>query len=217
MATYDDPRVLRAIAHPTRNRILAELSAEGTARAADLAQNLDLPANQVSFHLRQLAKYGLVDEAPEAARDRRDRVWQLADPEGGVSFKTREVLAQPGGPAAVEVFRRSASARAHHLVDLAYADPVEGVERIVSESALRLTVDEVAEFNDALQAFVNRWRERAGEPGERETYSLYSVLQPYPDVLHGDGAGGDGAGGDGAEADVPAPSEPFTVRGFGGA
>ena len=59
-----DPRMLRAIAHPVRNRILTELNASGPMRAADLARELDLPANQTSFHLRQLAKYGLVGRTP---------------------------------------------------------------------------------------------------------------------------------------------------------
>jgi predicted ArsR family transcriptional regulator len=60
-----DPRVLRAIAHPVRTRILEEMSASGPVRAADVAQSLGIPANQASFHLRQLAKYGMVEEAPE--------------------------------------------------------------------------------------------------------------------------------------------------------
>ena len=51
-----DPRVLRAIAHPVRTRILDELYASGPARAADIARGMDIPANQASFHLRQLAK-----------------------------------------------------------------------------------------------------------------------------------------------------------------
>ncbi len=73
-----NPRVLRALAHPARSRILAELSATGRMRAADIARDLDIPANQASFHLRQLAKYGLVEEDPAAARDKRDRVWKLS-------------------------------------------------------------------------------------------------------------------------------------------
>ena len=50
-------------------------------RAADVAERLDIPANQASFHLRQLAKYGLVEEAPELARDGRDRVWRATSRE----------------------------------------------------------------------------------------------------------------------------------------
>ncbi len=69
------------MSHPVRRRIVDLLSGGGTARAADLARTLDLPANQISFHLRSLAAAELLEEAPEEARDRRDRVWRLR---GGV-------------------------------------------------------------------------------------------------------------------------------------
>jgi DNA-binding transcriptional ArsR family regulator len=71
-----DPQALRALAHPLRQRILFELTTRGHARAADLAQALGEPANSVSFHLRVLARAGLIAEAPEHARDKRDRVWR---------------------------------------------------------------------------------------------------------------------------------------------
>ena len=61
-----DPRLLRAIAHPVRNRILGEMSAGGPMRAADVARELGIPANQASFHLRQLAKYGFVETTPHS-------------------------------------------------------------------------------------------------------------------------------------------------------
>src|SRR6478735_12597025 len=94
-----DPKILRAISHPVRNRILTELTASGSMRAADLARELDIPANQASFHLRQLAKYGLVEEDPEAARDKRDRVWRPTS-EHGVSVNLTDMEKVPGGKAA---------------------------------------------------------------------------------------------------------------------
>src|SRR5689334_5774798 len=115
-----DPRLLRAVAHPLRNRILNELSASGPLRAADVARELDVAPNLASFHLRSLAKYGLVEEAPDAGRDRRDRVWRLVD-EAGLAFSLRELEKEPGGKAAAAVFRRTASAWAHELVDAAYS------------------------------------------------------------------------------------------------
>jgi DNA-binding transcriptional ArsR family regulator len=181
MATYDDPRILRAIAHPTRNRILSELSAAGALRAADIARLIDIPANQASFHLRQLAKYGLVEEAPDEARDKRDRVWQLVDSEG-ISFRTRDMLEQPGGKAAYDVFQRNATAWGHHLVDMALVpDPDSGRRKSVSEWALRLTPDESEELMAELSAVVERWRVRTrGTGGDRETFSVYQLIQPYP-------------------------------------
>lgn len=68
--------MLKALAHPVRRRIISVMADDSHARATDLAQTLDLPVNQVSFHLRSLAKAGFIQEAPEHARDRRDRVWR---------------------------------------------------------------------------------------------------------------------------------------------
>jgi DNA-binding transcriptional ArsR family regulator len=70
------PETLRAMAHPLRQRILIELNVREHARAADLARTLDVPANSISFHLRVLARHHFIEEAPELARDKRDRVWK---------------------------------------------------------------------------------------------------------------------------------------------
>ncbi|MBZ2198136.1 helix-turn-helix transcriptional regulator [Ruania sp. N2-46] len=67
--------MLKALAHPLRRRITKVLTQREFARAADIAADLDEAANSVSFHLRVLADAGLIVEAPERARDRRDRVW----------------------------------------------------------------------------------------------------------------------------------------------
>ena len=181
MATYDDPRILRAVAHPTRNRILSELSAAGSLRAADIARVMDIPANQASFHLRQLAKYGLVEEAPDEARDRRDRVWRLADSDG-ISFRTRDMLDQPGGRAAYAVFQRSAVAWGHNLVDQALvSEPGNVVHKSVSEWALRLTPEESDELLREMSDVVERWRRKTqGTGDDRVTYSVYQLIQPYP-------------------------------------
>jgi DNA-binding transcriptional ArsR family regulator len=71
-----DPETLRAMAHPLRQRIMVELNVRDHARAADLAKSLGEPANSISFHLRVLAKHHFIEEAPELARDKRDRVWR---------------------------------------------------------------------------------------------------------------------------------------------
>lgn len=70
--------MLKAIANPLRRRIINTLNKAEHARAADLATELGVAANTISFHLRVLAEAGLIEEAPEFARDRRDRVWKVA-------------------------------------------------------------------------------------------------------------------------------------------
>ena len=182
MVMYDDPRILRAIAHPTRNRVLHELSAAGSLRAADIARRIDVPANQASFHLRQLAKYGLVEEAPELARDRRDRVWRTASPRGW-TVDLDELEKEPGGASAVAVFRQQAGAEAHQLVDQAFRSHKGGDRHVmVSDHALRLTKAESRKLGGELTDLVEKWRARTeGKGGGRRTQRLLMVLQPYDD------------------------------------
>ncbi len=172
-----DPTVLRAIAHPMRNRILNEMSATGPTRAADIAHDLGIPANQASFHLRQLAKYGLVEEAVGAGRDKRDRVWKLVD-EDGLSLNMEDLENSPGGKAAVTVFRRNASAWAHEIVDAAYSpDHQKDTLQTVTEQSIRLTKAEAERAG-------RRARPDPAEVGEEDPWSrrlaayLPAVLDP---------------------------------------
>lgn len=185
MVMYDDPRILRAIAHPTRNRVLHELSAAGSLRAADIARRIDIPANQASFHLRQLAKYGLVEEDPDAARDRRDRVWRLVDPDG-IRFSTHEMLAQPGGRAAFTVFQRNTVEWFKQLVERALSiEDDDRVKRNVAEFAVRLTPDEFDAFNADLEEVIRRYRDASragGQDDGRQTYSILQLVQPTPEL-----------------------------------
>lgn len=186
MATYDDPRILRAIAHPTRNRVLHELSAAGSLRAADIAKRTGIPANQASFHLRQLAKYGLVEVAPDEGRDKRDRVWRLVD--DVITVSPREIVEQPGGEAAYAVFQRNSVAWGHHLVDQAFRISREGdddpAKRFVSESSLRLTRDDAVRLQRELDEVVARYRVagRQSSDDELHLYSVYQLIQPMPDL-----------------------------------
>ena len=178
-----DPRVLRAIAHPVRSRILTELDASGSLRAADVAALLGIPANSASFHLRQLAKFGLVEEDPEAARDKRDRVWRATEA-AGYNVSIGEVEKAPGGKAASAVFRRTKEAWGHHLVSLAYGeDRTAGTSRTVTEQAVRLTKAEALELVEELTDVVDKWRveHQGSTDDERQTYHVFQVIQPFPD------------------------------------
>jgi len=178
-----DPRVLRAIAHPVRTRILDELAASGPVRAADVARELGIPANQASFHLRQLAKYGLVEEAPEEARDRRDRVWRATSTEG-YTVNLSELAQAPGGKAAVEVFKSSKLAWMHRVVDRTFVMSKEEGRGVfaTSDHALKLTDDEAHQLRQEIDDLVDAWATRTrGRDPDRRTYLLMQLLQPYPD------------------------------------
>jgi len=177
-----DPRVLRAIAHPVRSRILTELDAAGALRAADVAGLLGIPANSASFHLRQLAKFGLVEEDPGAARDKRDRVWRATE-ESGFNVSLGEIEKAPGGKAAAAVFLRTKAAWAHHLVDEAYGeDRTKGIARTVTEQSVRLTKEESHQLTEELADVVEAWRLRnqGSDDDGRLTYHVFQIIQPFP-------------------------------------
>ena len=70
-----DSRRLRALAHPLRMRLLAALRLFGPATATELARRLDTNSGQTSYHLRQLAEVGLIEDDPDHSTAR-DRYWR---------------------------------------------------------------------------------------------------------------------------------------------
>ncbi len=75
-ANLTTTETLKALSHPVRRDILKLLARRGHGRATDLARELGLKSNAVSFHLRVLGRAGLIEEDPDLARDGRDRVWK---------------------------------------------------------------------------------------------------------------------------------------------
>jgi DNA-binding transcriptional ArsR family regulator len=72
-----DPKAIRALAHPLRLDLLQILGASGQATAAQCGRALGVSQASCSFHLRQLAKYGFVEDAGPVP-DRRERQWRVA-------------------------------------------------------------------------------------------------------------------------------------------
>ncbi|MDG4821632.1 winged helix-turn-helix domain-containing protein [Asanoa sp. WMMD1127] len=71
-----DPKVLRALAHPARVAIIEDLNVTGEGRTAtELAEIVGLSPSATSYHLRELAKVGMIEQAPSRG-DGRERVWQ---------------------------------------------------------------------------------------------------------------------------------------------
>jgi Helix-turn-helix domain len=69
-----DPVALRAYAHPLRMSLVGLLRREGPLTATQAAQRLGESVPNCSFHLRQLAKYGLAERAEGS--DAREKPWR---------------------------------------------------------------------------------------------------------------------------------------------
>lgn len=74
--TLDSAQV-RCLAHPLRSRLLAALRLDGPATSAGLAGRLGTNTGATSYHLRQLAAVGLIEEDPSLGSGR-ERFWRAA-------------------------------------------------------------------------------------------------------------------------------------------
>ena len=76
---------MRALTHPLRLDLLELLAADGPATAAACGRTLGASQASCSFHLRQLAKYGYVEEADQGT-DRRERRWRMIESRRPIRF-----------------------------------------------------------------------------------------------------------------------------------
>jgi DNA-binding transcriptional ArsR family regulator len=74
----EDARLLRAMAHPLRLRLIGTLRMDGPATASMLARRLSESSGATSYHLRILAKYGFIEDDRERNRGR-ERWWRAVD------------------------------------------------------------------------------------------------------------------------------------------
>jgi DNA-binding transcriptional ArsR family regulator len=102
----DDPLSIRALAHPLRLELQAIVGRAGRITAADAARELDISHALASHHLRQLAKYGFVEQV--AGADNRERPWQLV----ATSTSFQGADATPEGAAALAVLEQVIAERA---------------------------------------------------------------------------------------------------------
>jgi predicted ArsR family transcriptional regulator len=68
---------LKALSHPVRLRMLGLLRSDGPATATTLATRLGLNTGATSYHLRQLAQHGFVEDDAERGTGR-ERWWRAA-------------------------------------------------------------------------------------------------------------------------------------------
>lgn len=72
-----DPRTLRGLAHPLRVRMLGALRLHGPSTATLLGQRLSESSGATSYHLRELHRFGFVEDSPDRGTGR-ERWWQAA-------------------------------------------------------------------------------------------------------------------------------------------
>jgi DNA-binding transcriptional ArsR family regulator len=158
-----DPAALRALAHPLRIRLVALLRREGTLTASEAGRRLGESSGSTSYHLRQLERYGLVEEAD--ARWGRERPWRAtALYTSWPSAPESEELAEASLVLDRFVVHRYAE-RLSEWIERRRAEPREWVEASAfGDSLLYLDRAELEALRDSLQALAEPYLDRIADP-----------------------------------------------------
>lgn len=160
-----DAPALRALAHPLRYRLLEVLKEGGPSTASDLGRRVGESSGSTSYHLRQLATHGFIEEAAELGSGR-DRWWRASP--GGWTLEGIEGFQDPSAQRAAAIvldeFRRSRLEMLErwHREGQQWGSEWVGAS-IDMTSRLVLTRDEAARLRDELVEVVDRWRAEVGD------------------------------------------------------
>ncbi|AXO34707.1 hypothetical protein MicB006_2425 [Micromonospora sp. B006] len=172
---------MRALAHPTRLRLLGELRLRGPQTVGMLSERTGEAVGSVSYHVGKLAEHGFVAEAPDLARDRRERWWRAAH--ATTDWDPLELLDDPERRLAGNLLRQAAMQRyvdryQAYLDSEASLDPAWVRGTTSSDIVLRLTPEELVELRAELSALGRRWQER-GAPGRAGAEMVTLIWQAY--------------------------------------
>jgi len=181
VARITDARSLRALAHPVRMALVEELVLGGAATATQLGERISESPTTCSFHLRQLAKYGLVEEA--GGGKGRARPWRLTSigfSIGGHDDPESEIAAD----ALLRVFHQRQLGRFQEWLATKASYPRRWREAADnSEYLFYLTVEELEQLSEELHAvLMPRFRDRIANPERRPADALpvELLLFSYP-------------------------------------
>lgn len=174
-----DPRTIRALAHPLRLRLLGLLRHEGPGTATSLAEAVGEAPSLVSYHLRQLASHGFIEEAPERARDGRERWWRAAHE--FTSWSSVDFLDTPERRGADLALRREIlRLYVERLEAFLDEEPAWGTDWAdaahSSDYVLRLTPDQLRALSAELHAVVGRYRGLDEDSAEQ----VQVILHAFP-------------------------------------
>lgn len=172
-----DARSLRAIAHPVRVRLLGLLREDGPSTATRLAAVLRLNSGATSYHLRQLAAYGLIAEDTERG-SARDRWWRAVHPSTRYDVGTLLDSEPERGTAYLHAVALVHAERARAAVAGLPAEAPEWARELsLGDYSIRMTPAEAAELRAELHEVLARHHAAHGEdaPGSRPDADLYVV------------------------------------------
>ncbi len=177
-----EPSVITAIHHPLRRRLIDLLHLDGPATASRLAGATGELVGNVSHHLKVLAAAGVIEEAPELAKNRRERWWKVAE----ASSYSWSIADAEGDPAAELVAATAEDANlAHHAgkvrqwFDMRYQFEEPWVRAAyATERWLTLTPSQLDELSERLEGLLGEYDDNPGEGDDAHRVFFFAHAVP---------------------------------------
>jgi len=176
-----DVATLKAVAHPLRVRLLGALRLEGPATASELGRRFGESSGSTSYHLRQLARFGYVEEDPDQP-NARDKRWRAKH-----RYTSWSDSALAGDPEGVEAARWMRDRQRSFVtrVTEAYHEQADSYgpewQRVAGQSdmAVRLTPASVAALTEQITALAEEYAARDAEAPEAEQVAVFFAAHPF--------------------------------------
>jgi len=181
-----DRRTLRALAHPLRVQLVEMLRTDGPATASGLGERLGESSGTTSWHLRQLAEYGLVDEDVERG-NKRERWWKAADE--GHRLDTADFIDDPASAGPLHSYLQSSvqlryAAESQFIAEIAQWQGEWQHKVTFDDTRLWLTPEETKALSEEVTAVIERYR-REPRPGDTTVITHWAA---FPRKSHGQSA-----------------------------
>jgi DNA-binding transcriptional ArsR family regulator len=166
-----DPKTMRALAHPVRLQLLEVLALEGPLTATQAAELIGETPTTCSFHLRQLQKYGFVEDT--RTRGTRERPWRLAHISHHIADQTGEPDIDLAASELTKFFLERCLDRVRgwwaerHTYSPAWRDATG-----ISESTFFITPEELKQLMSELEPLLFRYVDRFADPSLRPPGAL---------------------------------------------
>lgn len=177
-----DATSLKALAHPLRVQILGVLRDDDRATATTLAARLSETTGATSYHLRQLARHGFIEEVAAAGRE---RWWRLAM--SSIHVTGFEFLADPDTREAAAFLLREIVADRTRLLAHWYATATEWPAEWQAASSdadarLALSPEQARALADDIAELVDRYRLLSDNDASQRVEIQYAVFPVEPRV-----------------------------------
>ena len=177
---------LKALSHPIRLKLLYALKAHDALTATQLGEIVDESPASVSYHLRQLASGGFVEETDNSSGDGRQRWWRAApqgfswsasdfreSPEEALAAESAKAVMLEHQWSRMSEYGRNAQSWGSEWTDAAFS----------ADNVLRLSPSQTDALGAELQEVVERYRALDGGRDVEDTAAVMILLHGFPTTM----------------------------------